>query len=89
MFADTNMKPSSKQFHTFQVIRSTNVQTGIALHFLFLFPRLSALQKHTFYHDFSPQNNDAYVEVIPRLDVSYLMKTNWASVHHCGTKQDV
>ena len=31
----------------------------------------SAVYKHKFYHNFSPQNNDAHVKVIPRLGVSY------------------
>ena len=31
----------------------------------------AALQKHKFYHNFSPQNNGAHVKVIPPLDGSY------------------
>ena len=41
----------------------------------------SGLQKHTFYHDFSLQINDAHVKMIPRLE------TNQASSIVCEAKQ--
>ena len=57
--------------------RATNSHNRLleALVFKALFPvplsLQSAVYKHKFYNDFSPQNNGAHVKVILRLGVSY------------------